>query len=108
MRATIATSLNRFFDAGLFIPYEITMLIESSTETPCGTPFCRSISVRLSVGRMSASRPCTRWPRFSFVVMCTVRSQARIASQVRGVSGVVIEKFPPRPMNPFTWPYSIA
>lgn len=84
------------------------MLIESSTLTPCGTPFCMSISVRPSVGRMSASRPCTRWLRLSFVVMCTVRSHARIASQVRGVSGVAIEKLPPRPMNTFTLPSSIA
>ena len=107
MCATIAADI-RFGDAGLFIPYDTwTMLIESSTVTPCATLFCRSISVRPSVGRISASRPWIRWLRFSFVVMCTERSQRRMPSHVRGVSGVAIAKLPPRPISTFTWPSSI-
>ena len=59
-----------------------TMLIESSTVTPCGPAACTSISVRPRQGRISASRPWTRWLRLSLVVTCTVSSHWRSAFQV--------------------------
>lgn len=59
-----------------------TMLIESSTVIDCGTPACRSISVRATHGRINARRPCTRWLRLSLVETWTVSSHRRSASKV--------------------------
>ncbi|MNR16154.1 hypothetical protein D3C85_1327380 [compost metagenome] len=84
------------------------MLKVSSTVTPCGPCACMSISVRPRHGRIKASRPVTRWLRLSLVAMCTVRLQLRRASCVRGLSGVAWAKLPPRPMNTFERPSSIA
>ncbi|CKV41356.1 Uncharacterised protein [Mycobacterium tuberculosis] len=57
------------------MPIEMcTMLMESSTVTPCGPLACMSISVRPRHGRMIASRPWITWLRLSLVVTCTVKS----------------------------------
>ena len=84
------------------------MLIESSTVTCCGPAACMSISVRPRHGRISASRPCTRWLRLSLVATCTVRSQLRRAAWVAAVSGVAAAKLPPMAKNTFARPSRMA
>ena len=80
---TMAGSDSRCSEAGGLMPAErCTMLIESSTVTPCGPAAWMSISVRPRHGRISASRPWTMWLRFNFVVTCTVSSHWRRAFHV--------------------------
>ena len=67
-----------------------------------------SRSVRPSVGRISAVRPCTTWLRFSLVETCTVSAQLRSAASVTSVSGVAEAKLPPMPMNTLARPSRIA
>ena len=84
------------------------MLIESSTVTACGPPACMSISVRPRHGRISASRPCTRWLRLSLVATCTVSAQLRKLRWVASVSGVAVAKLPPMAKNTLPRPSRIA
>ena len=84
------------------------MDIESSTETSCLPPAWMSLSVRPSVGRISAVRPCTTWLRLSLVEICTVSAQLRSAASVTSVSGVADAKLPPMPMNTLARPSRIA
>ena len=58
------------------------MLMESLTVMPWNPPAPRSFSVRPKQGKMSASRPCTRWLRLSFVLTWIVRSQFCRAGKV--------------------------
>ena len=105
----MAGSDSKCSDAGGLMPDDRwTMLIESSTVTPCGHVAWRSISVRLRQGRISASRPWIRWLRLSLVVTWTVRSQRRRPRAVASLSGVAIAKLPPMPKNTFALPSIIA
>ena len=82
--------------------------MESSTLTACGPCCCISISVRPKQGKSNASLPQTKWLRFNFVAICTVKSQRRKPSCVYGVSGVATAKLPPKPIKTFTPPSYMA
>lgn len=75
IRQTISTSGSRPGLAGSSTPRDaVTLDIESSMVTNCSPASVRMTSERATTGRMSASRPWTRWPRFNFVVIPTVRA----------------------------------
>lgn len=84
------------------------MLIESSTDVLWTPLRWWSFSVRPRHGRISASRPCTMWLRFSLVLTWTVSSHFSRAAKVYGVSGAARAKLPPMPTNTFTSPSFIA
>ena len=79
----MSTSERRCGLAGSSGPWDAcTAHTESSTVIRWVRPPVRSFSVRPSVGRISASLPCTTCERLSLVETCTVRSARRIAFSV--------------------------
>ena len=97
---TMSTSERRCGLAGASGPCEAcTAQTESSTVIRWVRPPVRSFSVRPSVGRISASLPCTTCERLSLVETCTVRSARRIAFSVTWVSGLAATKLPPSATN---------